>query len=487
MAWVFILFLAPLISGCASVFFNDYKQVVLVQSDPAGVEIYNEDGEILGVTPAYVKVRRGREAKLTLKSKADEVKSLTLDSRYRWSPSFYGNLVFLTGAPIGWGVDYLTKTAFQYYNPESVSFDRNTSQRDPKHSATTVIAPPPSEYVSLSREAAELIERELKRKYPSERVLDYQETRPVFSKFHWRNDVKADQEYFEKIMYELHADRYAESTIHENAQSVRIEVVLHDAFTKKFIDSFVIERPKEDFKIYRSPKILRLLSSYFTFAPNAVGIDFTNYSSSFELPAHAALPGGVTTIKGERLSGSGIDQMINLVGSLNILYVRPPRTTSGVEWKLLFVPSLYASTVTFKYPQLTDINEVAFRRWRVGLGYGPQLSANTRYGLFYLAYIPTYNYTEITWHAQGSPGRSEVGEVVLLMEGGYQLFLSNSLAFRIFAKTWNENATRWSQILTAARNQSTEINMANVSLGGVSVIWYWPGLQDKTVQWLGGH
>lgn len=481
--FVYFAALAALFStGCASVFFNDYKQVVLVQSDPPGVEIFGENGEKLGVTPAYVKIRRAYSTQLTLRSSLGEVKSVSLKGHYRWSPSFYGNLVYVTLAPVGWGIDLATRTALQFENPGVVAFERRAKGHVKMRAPAQVIAPPQAEYHSLSLEAAKVVEEELKRRFPRDHVIDYEKSRPTFTKFHYRNDVKADKEYLEKILYELDADQYVETTVNEDGPNVKMDVVVFDAFSRKAINSFSLERPREQFKVYQHSGFVRFLSKHFTFSPNAVGIDFTSYSSTFDLSRDNPLPDGTTQVEGERVSEKGFDQWLSWIGSLNILYVRPPHVGRGWDFNLLFIPNLYLAANTFRYPQLVDIKDVEFRRFRMGGGYGPQLSASSRYGIFYFTLMPTYNYTNIRWDVNGGGGRSEMGEFLLLDELGYQLYLSNSLAIRLFGKAWAENTQHWSGILTDARKKKTELTDSTVTLIGVSVIWYWPGLRDKTAQ-----
>lgn len=472
------------LTGCTSLFFNDYKQVVLVQSDPSGAEIFNQTGEKLGVTPAYVKVRRDTRAQLTLKSNEGEIKSITLKGRYRWSPSFFGNLVYVTLAPVGWGIDYLTKTAFQFEYFPAVTFDKNSVGPEPIRPPVTVIAPPQSEYLSLSRDAAMIVEQELGKRFPGFQTRGYEKTRPVFNRYHWRNDTKPDEEYLEKILYTLQADQFVETSLSETDHSLKFDVTIRDAFTRNPVASFYFEKPLEDFRTYRKTPTLRYLSKYFTFAPNATGIDFSSYSSTFVLTPGHALPDGVTIISGDRVKERGFNQVLSWVGALNLLYIRPPRTDPGWRWKLLFVPDLYLSAVTFTYPDLKDIKDVEFQRVRAGGGYGPQLSTSSPYGTIYLSFLPTYNYTRITWDNGANSGRSEVGEILISYELGYQIYLSDALVFRMFIKGWNENAGRWSDMLSRARKRDTDLEAASVQVSGISLLWYWPGLQDRVVRFL---
>lgn len=471
--------------GCASIFFNDYKQVVRVMSDPPGADIYNQNGEKLGVTPAYVKVRRSKHSLLKLQLPNGEVKSVQLNGQYRWSPSFYGNLVFSTFAPIGWATDYyLTDTAFQFKDPGSINFKSNTAGRTKNRKIVEVVAPPQTEWNMLSREVAEIIVNQLRDRYPNKEVKDFQETRYEFVKFHYTFDHRAIGEELDKILYATDADQYVESNVEVLDSSVRIKVTVKDAFTHEMVQTFVIEKPKGQFAIFRKSNTIRSLSKYFAFFPNAVGIDFGRYSSNLDMK-EGYHPGKESTIVGKQVPSKGLDQWLGVIGSLNISYIRPPQRDGKWTWRFMFIPSAYLTALTFRYDDLPQVEGVEFRRFRIGMGYGAQGSVSSRYGMMYASVVPTLNFSRITWSAEDSRSEMEFGEVLYLMEFGYQLFVSESLALRIFGKTWVENSERWSNILSDAAGTRLEIETPRVTYAGVSILWYWPGLHDKGLQLLG--
>ncbi len=478
-----LILLAVTLPGCASIFFNDYKQVVRVMSDPPGAEIYNQNGEKLGVTPAYVKIRRSEGTQIKLQLPTGELKSVSLEGYYRWSPSFYGNLAFFSLAPIGWGVDYLTKTAYEYHDPGVVQFRSQQRGKIKTGPLVEVVAPPQSEWNLLSREVADMLVEYLKERHPTKYIKDYKDTRGDFAKYHYSYDRKAEGEELNKILYTVDADQYVESIVTVVEPNVRIRVSVKDAYTHEIIQSFVLERPTSQFKLFKkSPTILNL-SKYFKFFPNAVGVDIGNYSSDFTLPP-GTLPGNANhNIVGKRVNPGGFDRLLGLVGSLNILYIRPPKRSSGWDYNLLFIPSVYATALTFKYKDLPEIENIEFRRFRAGFGYGPQVSASSRYGTFYGSLLPTVNYTRISWGSDRDK-QLETGEFLLLMEIGYQQFVSDSLAFRVFGKTWSENASRWSNIISDAGGKKYPVERSGVTYAGVSIIWYWPGLHEKGLQLL---
>jgi len=488
MRLVKLLFLSlslVLLSGCASIFFNDYKQVVRVISDPPGADIYNQNGEKLGVTPAYVKVRRAKHSLLKLQLPSGEIKSAQLDGQYRWSPSFYGNLVFSTLAPIGWATDYyLTDTAFQFKDAAPIKFKSQASGRSKNRKVVAVIAPPQSEWNMLSREVAEILVNYLRDRHPNKDIKDYQETRYEFVKFHYTFDHRAVGEELNKILYATDADQYVESSVEILDVEIRVKVAVKDAFTHETIQSFVIEKPKNQFAIFKKSNMIRSLSKYFAFFPNAVGVDFGKFNSDLEMK-EGYYPGTEKTIVGKQVPSKGLDQWLGVFGSLNISYIRPPRREGSWDWRFMFIPSAYLTALTFRYDDLPQVNGVEFRRFRVGMGYGAQGSVSSRYGMIYVSLVPTLNFSRITWSAEDSRSEMQFGEVLYLLEGGYQLFVSESLAFRIFGKTWMEDSERWSNILSDAAGTRLEIERPRVTYGGVSILWYWPGLHDKGLEFLG--
>ncbi|MBX9769693.1 MAG: hypothetical protein K2X47_20615, partial [Bdellovibrionales bacterium] len=106
------LALAVLISGCAT--FQGHKQRVKVVSTPPGAQIRSGEG-VLGVTPQFVELKRGKKKKIWIQWGENlELPAQDLKTTYRWRESFFANLIFLSYAPVGWAVDYLSGTAWEY-------------------------------------------------------------------------------------------------------------------------------------------------------------------------------------------------------------------------------------------------------------------------------------------------------------------------------------------------------------------------------------
>lgn len=139
-----VLAAALFFSACASLNYEDYRQVVLVTSDPPGAKVY-QGSHFLGVTPSYMKVRRGRTPRLNFVPPDGDSHEVKLNTEYRWNDSGALNLLLVPLAPAGWLVDYATGTSWNIKDPAVQKFGKGggwPATREPK---VVAIAPPTAE------------------------------------------------------------------------------------------------------------------------------------------------------------------------------------------------------------------------------------------------------------------------------------------------------------------------------------------------------
>jgi hypothetical protein len=120
-----VLFFAISIASCSTVI-NGSKQGVTINSTPDGADIWI-DGTKVGVTPAQVKLKRGKEHIIEVKKTGYQTARVTTDQSITgW---FWGNL--LCGGVVGFAVDLITGAAFDV-DPETVSvqLERGTGSLD---------------------------------------------------------------------------------------------------------------------------------------------------------------------------------------------------------------------------------------------------------------------------------------------------------------------------------------------------------------------
>ena len=194
--WIFFLVFASLFSvGCASTDKSvEYSQILRVRSVPAGAEIHHE-GKKIGKTPAYVSVRRSYQTDLVLKHKNYPEKKLPLETRYRWGSSFSPNLILLSLAPIGWGVDFATKNAWTYVEPKTQYLDLKAEDEPvkiPRKDWVIAVAPPVDKLddEELIRDMGNQLTETLKEQYPSSKVIEYKDIAYAFQIYRYYTDQK---------------------------------------------------------------------------------------------------------------------------------------------------------------------------------------------------------------------------------------------------------------------------------------------------------
>ena len=173
--------LATLLTGCASLTRHERHQFVLVRSEPEGASIVVNDRTV-GTTPRYVELRRSRAPQIFLRLGAEEI-SVNFGTRYGWGQSFFPNLVFFYGAPIGWGTDLVTGAAWNLESAPVARFGRARSIHRASPPKTVAIAPPQYDNEVVANAVADFWGERLKAAHPQKTFRDYGETFGLFRQF----------------------------------------------------------------------------------------------------------------------------------------------------------------------------------------------------------------------------------------------------------------------------------------------------------------
>lgn len=116
------------LAGCATLKDSASQSVPFV-STPEGATILR-DGVSVAQTPAYVEVSRRAPRGMALATRTGP-RDVELKRHYRWGASFWSNLIFLWGAPVGWAVDLISGAA-----------SRSNPPRPPRSNSTRGTARP---------------------------------------------------------------------------------------------------------------------------------------------------------------------------------------------------------------------------------------------------------------------------------------------------------------------------------------------------------
>ncbi|NJL24354.1 MAG: hypothetical protein HC902_03720 [Calothrix sp. SM1_5_4] len=316
----FFILLLLLVSGCATM--DGLRQSVLVASSPAGAKIYNR-GRLIGTTPGYVLIRRERRPKLSLAFPDGKTRELDLSTKYRWGDSFWGNVLFLSYAPVGWGVDLATGAAWRILDPQKMSLP-GTAEGGTMAVRRVAVAPPlVGDAGGLSDALGSMIQKKLSDLRRFE-VLDYEVTAPVFEYFNSEQGISDRPEDAHSLYGELGVDHVFISRAEAKGEGYLIEGDLVDVFSRRPSSKFAWEvRPESD-ELKSDLGTYRLFNERFHWLPNSLFLNISQYQPN--LMINEANYAG-TSQRGHKWD----EELLNYVSFISLSHMERPRRRSGAS------------------------------------------------------------------------------------------------------------------------------------------------------------
>lgn len=468
------ILLVGLLSGCASMSRDGSIQTMLIQTSPPGASIY-VDGEKVGRSPEFVEVRRSRSPKITLATKAGR-REFELESKYRWSQSFWRDFVFLTYAPIGWLLDIATGTAWENVEPPPIPIDLSADDlKNPKPSHAPpeiAIAPPRSSSVAMSDEGGRALERKLRSAFDSgpnrHRVRPYDETLSIFVSHDYEfNTMKLNDR--RRMMRELNADVIYEASVEPDQEGWVLKSEGHDVFGS-------VKYPGPSLRVDRDaqgPRVLGLgfgLKPWWSrILPDTVGVDFVDEKLSVEIQ-NQIFP--LQAVYGDEWWSQGL----RYVSALNISSTPDRRREYGSRWEFSAVPALRMSRRLVKVDNLPPPTngmivekEPQFTRSSVTAGYGLEIGYLFGRHFLYFDIIPVFNWSEITWRQDASDRSATRTAILGTSELGYSYVFDSNWLVRVFSRAQAENNEIWKDALSARMGDAYSTTATTGIVAGLTV------------------
>lgn len=422
--------------GCGSLTHRARHQYVLVQSNPSGATVY-EKGKYLGTTPAFVEVRRAKDAELTV-GFSDEQKRVRLDTRYRWN-SFWSNLIWLTFAPVGWVVDLATGGANTLSDPPTVKMEK--PHKVTKQIPVAAIAPPQSMSLARTDDAGTIWSEKLPLYYPNVRFVPYKSSLGEFTVYGYDYNSRPSRETEYELFGRLDADEVFESEFRETDSGIelygRFRNVFTGAKTKEHKLTAAPWGPNE-----RRPWHERW-NRFFHLIPNTVGIELSSNDTNIETNEN----GKMTTYKGKPAGRpTGIAQLFPLFSALSITRQEPPRMDGAGKFTFAFVPAVRVSFKRVEFPDFTAIQGYDFSYMQLGAGIGPEGGYQWGPHYVYLNIIPIWAWHRLAWANEGLHLAS-IGAITIRGELGYLYFLNQNYSFRLFTKSTQTPPQIWNSAI----------------------------------------
>lgn len=461
--------LACLASGCATVGRDGRNQAVLIQSDPPGAEIVL-DGKSVGQTPKYVFVPREKHPKLTLRRDGVS-KDVDMQTTYRWGASFFSNLVFYIGAPVGWFIDYASGSAWNpqdpgvvRFKPESVSLDdEKTLDGDLAPITTVAIAPPNAESLELSNAAIPVLreaiaERESLLGY---KLIPYDQTLPQFLHRGYDFDANGTEDEKRFLYQSLNTEGVWHSSFVRDGDSMKLEAKLEDVRTRKITDEIDIMLDPSDERSRAYAQGFHLFT-----LPNAVTFSLSTQYFSYDRPNDGAISLQAADTRNWWQKGL---QYLSALSITNLPTYRPDRMG---RWSINFIPTLRVSRRDLVANGTPEVDGQEFTRWLAAAGYGPEIGYQIGRHFFYFDVSLNATWTNISWMDGGQEVTVARSALQTSLEFGYLYAINDIWSLRLFAASFPENSEAWREALRKTSNGSIGSQgegAANNSTAGISV------------------
>ncbi len=455
------------------------KQLIKVSSTPGRTKVYFkgsflglEEGRYLGETPSFMEVKRKFLSRIGFEKEGYYPKNVWLQKKYRWNDSFFANMVFLVGAPIGWAVDLFTGAAWEYESLQRTFLNPKSEKiTEPPLQKVIAIAPPQSESELLSDKMGAKLEKILKQRYPDAKILPYKKTEQIFTNYSYTNLRKPLSLYLTKLEFELKANHIAKSNVRVFENTFKLDTSLYDVFSESAIDSFANEYPKEKLYKFNQSEILDNVLLYMHFFPNAVSAEGITAPVSLVVTG----PGS----EKYETDYSGLNFLTRYFNGVSITNIKSPKLSEHYKFIYRSFPD-----VAFRYrqEQFTStggqndrIGSTSFNWYSLVLGYGIEVGLESPFGYPSLRLVGAFAYDRISWETDGSslisfrPG----------LEIGYSFYTQNRINLKIFFRSFYYNESIWNDAFSQFSSNDLGGTVEGSSTFGIKVSYYFPEAKIK--------
>jgi hypothetical protein len=456
---------AASLAGCASLSRNGGEQAVYIRSEPPGASV-EVGGQVVGKTPTFVILDRKRHPDPIRLLPPPELKQATpreikLQTRYRWGQSFAGGFGMAMFAPVSWGVDFLTGSAWQIQDPPPEVLGKIKNPLPPA-SKVVAIAPPVADSLALSEIAASALEDQLQsNRPPGYTVLPYKETLPTFLHERFDFDGPGNANDRRLFLMESGATIICFSHVERNGDDYVLKVELRDGVDDKVIvkNEIILTSDDDLAKIYGRGR------SFYRIFPNTVGLNYGTDQPSFQLQNESIdlVPAG-----GEDWWQTGLQYLSSVSLTSQPVY----RSGRGSRWVYSFVPAARGSIRKLKAVGSPLVDGQVFERWLLFGGYGVEGGYQFGRHYIYASLIPGFVWSDVKWHRDGKDNSVANTQFAAQFEFGYLWSITEAWNIRFYLGSYAENNSVWSEALRrTARNNNAKFDEGSANATSVGIIF----------------
>lgn len=456
-----------ILSACASI--GDHDQGILIRSTPSGASVYHGD-KFLGTTPLLSRIQRQHESYLDLKL-GNEQKQLELKSKYRWGRSFGGNFALMSLAPLGWGIDFLTGSAWNYDPDYQVGFKDSQAKTVKNGSDAIAIAPPLSQHPNISDDVGTQLSQLFQDKFKGlpVSVEPYPKTLETFNDYDWDFDYQGTEADRYEVYSKLKVNKVFYSSLDTTSDPEHVIVrgklrdILHpevDADLEFLLNKTPLSSVHELGWSSRKSDIISWL-------PNSIYLDGSSSSTTLRIDDQNV---SASTSN----SNDFIGQVSKYLSAISFRHVTPPSRRPVWRYQFHLVPTASFSYATENFREFQPLHDVTFERIHSDIGWGPSLNyGNNKWNLFFNM-IPIVTYDYISANANQRDYREQSFGAGLAAETGVMYFFKNTWNMKLFSRSATVNIDSWKRIIHDIAGSQHRIDSAGFITAGLSLGYTFP-------------
>ncbi len=455
---LYAILLSSVLTGCAT--FRSPDDVIAVDSSPQGADIYVE-GKRVGQTPDLIKLDRKFRQEVELRY-GQEAQIVKLRGSYRFKGSFWPNFAFLTLAPVGWIVDLVNGSAWDYESYYTVSFDGKKSRRSKPERMRLAIAPPQSEYSMLSDELGSKLEAQLKREFPQYEIIPYKNTIHNFAYNDYDYDRAKGDAPWPDVFYDAKADLVYSGKIDDKGPTTIVKGSLYDAYSSQPADSKEFDFPDSRIKSLSEVEGYEHRPIYFYILPNTVALDLEQNTTSLDV-------NGKTYISSVEHSDDFWGRVTQFASVVALRRYQPPTVEKAARWRFAFNPSLLLSHTHQKFEKSPELQDLEFTLSHIDFSYGPQYTFSIQKWQIYGSILGAFAYDRIRVNNMVQTKTYDGTNLGLALEIGTIYFFTPKWSVRFAARSVTSNDQIWQKAIRGATGINYQIESPTIDTAGFSI------------------
>jgi len=470
--WGYLLILTALATLCSCTTIKPHDQRVKLATNPEGANVYLDD-RLLGSTPGFIAIPRHKSATLRFEKKGYPTITKKLDTTYRWGDSFFSDFVwFIYGAPIAWGIDYLTDTIWDFDKLDVISFDGKKETQPLTPPKLIAIAPPQSDSELLSSEAAQRIFAISRSRFSNSQVEDFNQNHALFAQYGWDNREQTQKYFLDDLFSDLNVTHVLESRVTKVDDKIIIDSKLVDVFTDQEVQSYVDKIPAKAFKYASTNFWTDILNYLISVCPNTISFDFATPGVSMYASNNYSFLGAAETTS----------SALSIINGIGLKSLDSPKFQKGISGVVKLIPIITTSYNKYNLSSAAGPNYTSnynFDWATIIAGFGPEVGLITTIGYFYTELAPALSMNWITANSGAQSTSARGTAFALFGEIGYSMFASSRINLRLFTRIQTSPTDPWSQVLTQISGTTTTVQSVTQTTAGLSIGYYFP--EDRII------